>query len=61
MNKKKYKIDIKYFSGESESTILETDNIKWSIDQFIRNRKNHSDLKIETLEDVKESRKTEEG
>ncbi len=60
MNKIKYKIDIKYLNGESESTIIETDDIKWSIDQYIRNRKAHSNLLVETLQDGKEIGKEEQ-
>lgn len=60
MNKIKYKIDIKYLNGESESTIIETDDIKWSIDQYIRNRKAPSNLLVETLQDGKESGKEEQ-
>ncbi len=60
MNKIKYKIDIKYLNGESESTIIETDDIKWSIDQYIRNRKAPSNLLVETLQDGKEIGKEEQ-
>lgn len=60
MNKIKYKIDIKYLNGESESTIIETDDIKWSINQYIRNRKAHSNLLVETLQDGKEIGKEEQ-
>ncbi len=60
MNKIKYKIDIKYLNGESESTIIETDDIKWSINQYIRNRKAHSNLLVETLQDGKETGKEEQ-
>lgn len=60
MNKIKYKIDIKYLNGESESTIIETDDIKWSIDQYIRNRKAPSNLLVEILQDGKETGKEEQ-
>ncbi len=60
MNKIKYKIDIKYLNGESESTIIETDDIKWSINQYIRNRKAHSNLLVETLQDGKETGEEEQ-
>lgn len=39
MNKKKYTIDIKYTDGVKETIQLETSDLKWSMDQYIRNRK----------------------
>jgi hypothetical protein len=39
MNKKKYTIDIKYTDGVEETIQLETSNLKWTMDQYIRNRK----------------------
>lgn len=43
--KKKYTVEFTYSNGEKESVIFETDNIKWSMDQWMRNR-NISDKKI---------------
>jgi hypothetical protein len=35
---KKYTIKISYLDGEEETITLVTDNIKWSLDQYQRNR-----------------------
>ena len=36
--KKKYTVEFTYADGEKEEVVFETDNIKWSMDQWIRNR-----------------------
>lgn len=36
--KKKYLVEFTYANGEVQNIELETDNIEWSINQFIRNR-----------------------
>jgi hypothetical protein len=53
-NKKEYNIYIKYTDGTTETTDIITDDIKWSIDQFIRNRKVINELNVELKEDDKE-------
>jgi len=36
--KKKYTVEFTYSNGQKEEVVFETDNIKWSMDQWIRNR-----------------------
>lgn len=36
--KKKYLVEFTYNNGEKEEVTLTTDNIKWSIEQYCRNR-----------------------
>lgn len=36
--KKKYLVEFTYNNGEKEEVTLTTDNIKWSIEQYTRNR-----------------------
>jgi hypothetical protein len=43
---KKYEITIKYLDGQVETTTIITDDIKWSLDQFIRNRKLFDELNV---------------
>ena len=51
---KTYEITIKYLDGEIETTTITTDDIKWSIDQYVRNRKAFNNLNVEVKEDGKE-------
>jgi hypothetical protein len=51
---KKYEITIKYIDGMVETTTITTDDIKWSLDQFIRNRKIFNELNVELKENGKE-------
>lgn len=53
-NQKTYEIYLKYPDGEVEEAIITTDNIQWSIDQFIRNRKVFSEMNVELKEDGKD-------
>jgi hypothetical protein len=53
---KKYEITIKYLDGQVETTTIITDDIKWSLDQFIRNRKVVENLNIELKENGKEEK-----
>jgi hypothetical protein len=43
---KKYEITIKYLDGQVETTTIITDDIKWSLDQFVRNRKLFNELNV---------------
>jgi hypothetical protein len=43
---KKYEITIKYLDGQVETTTIITDDIKWSLDQFVRNRKLFDELNV---------------
>jgi hypothetical protein len=43
---KKYEITIKYLDGQVETTTIITDDIKWSLDQFIINRKLFNELNV---------------
>lgn len=36
--KKKYLVEFTYNNGDKEEVTLTTDNIKWSIEQYTRNR-----------------------
>jgi hypothetical protein len=51
---KKYEITIKYLDGQVETTTIITDDIKWSLDQFVRNRKLFNELNVELKENDKE-------
>jgi hypothetical protein len=51
---KKYEITIKYLDGQVETATIITDDVKWSLDQFIRNRKLFGELNIELKENGKE-------
>lgn len=53
---KTYEITIKYLDGQVECTTLTTNDIKWSLDQFIRNRKVFEGLNIELKENGKEEK-----
>ena len=53
-NKKEYNIYIKYIDGTTQTADIITEDIKWSIDQFIRNRKVINELNVELKEDGKE-------
>jgi len=53
-DKQTYEIYLKYTDGEVEEATITTDNIKWSIDQFIRNRKVFSEMNVELKEDGKD-------
>ena len=45
---------IKYLDGQVDTTTITTNDLKWSLDQFIRNRKVVENLNIELKEDDKE-------
>jgi hypothetical protein len=53
---KTYEITIKYLDGQVESTTLTTNDIIWSLDQFVRNRKVFEGLNIELKENGKEEK-----
>jgi hypothetical protein len=53
---KTYEITIKYLDGQIETTTINTNDIKWSLDQFIRNRKVFNELNIELKENGKEEK-----
>jgi hypothetical protein len=53
---KTYEIMIKYLDGQVETTTITTNDLKWSIDQFIRNRKVVENLNIELKENGKEEK-----
>ena len=53
-DKKTYEVYLKYNDGTTETTTIVTEDIKWSIDQFIRNRKVINELNVELKEDGKE-------
>lgn len=53
---KTYDITIKYLDGQVESTTITTNDIKWSLDQFIRNRKVFEGLNVEVQENGKEEK-----
>lgn len=53
---KTYEITIKYLDGQVENTTLTTNDIIWSLDQFIRNRKVFNGLNIELKENGKEEK-----
>ena len=55
-DKKTYEITIKYLDGQVESTSLTTNDIIWSVDQFVRNRKVFEGLNIELKENGKEEK-----
>lgn len=53
---KTYEITIKYLDGQVETTTINTNDIIWSLDQFIRNRKVFNGLNIELKENGKEEK-----
>jgi hypothetical protein len=53
---KTYEITIKYLDGQVETVTINTNDIKWSLDQFIRNRKVFNELNIELKENGKEEK-----
>lgn len=53
---KTYEITIKYLDGLVETTTITTNDLKWSLDQFIRNRKVFDGLNIELKENGKEEK-----
>jgi len=53
---KTYEITIKYLDGKTESTTITTNDIIWSLDQFVRNRKLFEGLNIELKENGKEEK-----
>jgi len=53
---KTYEITIKYLDGQVETTTINTNDIIWSLDQFIRNRKLFEGLNIELKENGKEEK-----
>jgi hypothetical protein len=53
---KTYEITIKYLDGQVETTTINTNDIVWSLDQFIRNRKVFEGLNIELKENGKEEK-----
>jgi hypothetical protein len=53
---KTYEITIKYLDGQIETATINTNDIKWSLDQFIRNRKVFDGLNIELKENGKEEK-----
>lgn len=55
-DKKTYEVYLKYNDGTTETTTIVTEDIKWSIDQFIRNRKVINELNVELKEDGKEEK-----
>ena len=55
---KTYNIFLRYTDGEVEEASITTDNIEWSIDQFVRNRKTFSELNVELKENGKEGKRT---
>ena len=57
-NSKTYNIFLRYIDGETDNVTITTDNIEWSIDQFIRNRKTFSELNVELKENGKEGKRT---
>lgn len=53
---KTYEVTIKYFDGQVETTTITTNDIIWSLDQFIRNRKVFDGINIELKENGKEEK-----
>lgn len=53
---KTYEITIKYLDGQVETTTINTNDIVWSLDQFVRNRKLFEGLNIELKENGKEEK-----
>lgn len=53
---KTYEITIKYLDGQVETTTINTTDILWSLDQFVRNRKLFEGLNIELKENGKEEK-----
>ena len=53
---KTYEITIKFLDGQVENTTITTNDILWSLDQFVRNRKLFEGLNIELKENGKEEK-----
>ena len=53
---KTYEITIKYLDGQVETTTITTNDILWSLDQFVRNRKLFEGLNVELKENGKEEK-----
>jgi hypothetical protein len=53
---KTYEITIKYLDGQVETTTINTNDIVWSLDQFVRNRKLFEGLNVELKENGKEEK-----
>lgn len=53
---KTYQITIKYLDGQVETTTINTNDIVWSLDQFVRNRKLFEGLNVELKENGKEEK-----
>jgi len=51
---KTYEITIKYLDGEVETTTINTHDIKWSLEQYIRNRKIFNEFNVVVKENGKE-------
>lgn len=51
---KTYEITIKYLDGEVETTTITTHDIKWSLEQYIRNRKVFNEFNVVVKENGKE-------
>ena len=51
---KTYEIRIKYLDGEVETTTINTHDIKWSLEQYIRNRKVFNEFNVVVKENGKE-------
>lgn len=53
---KTYEITIKYLDGQVENTTINTNDIVWSLDQFVRNRKLFEGLNVQLKENGKEEK-----
>lgn len=51
---KTYEVTIKYLDGEVETTTITTNDIKWSLEQYIRNRKVFNEFNVVVKENEKE-------
>ena len=51
---KTYEVTIKYLDGEVETTTINTHDIKWSLEQYIRNRKLFNEFNVVVKENGKE-------
>lgn len=51
---KTYEVTIKYLDGEVETTTINTHDIKWSLEQYIRNRKVFNEFNVVVKENEKE-------
>lgn len=58
---KTYEIFIKYLDGQTETATITTHDIKWTIDQFTRNRNPYKDIIVELQSDEKEIREKGKG